>query len=184
MKKKFYRINQYIKADKVRVIDEAGKQIGILPSSKALELAQEKGIDLVEIAPNAKPPVCKFIEFNKFKYLEEKKKQEEKKKEKRVETKQLKLSPFMASNDFDYRIKRAEKFLKEGNKVKLLVIFKGRQITKKGFGYEITKRAIEALRPFSKIDSEPKNVGFRIETLLAPSKGEKNEKKQESKDKN
>jgi len=171
--KKFYRINQYIQAKEVRLVDEKGKQIGVLPKEKALKQAQKKGLDLVEVAPSAKPPVCKIIDFKKFKFLESKKQQQDKKKTKRVELKEIKLGPFIAENDFNYRLKKAEEFLKEGDKVKISVVFRGRQITKKDFGYKLMERVLEKLKPFSEIDFEPKFAGRKLEMTLKPVKGGK-----------
>lgn len=168
MTKKFYRINQYIKAEKVRTIDAAGKQIGILSLEEALKKARESNCDLVEVAQNATPPVCKIINFKKFKYLEAKKEQEGKKKSKRVELKEIRLTPFIAENDFNFRIKRAEKFLKGGDKVKISVKFHGRQMGKKDFGYELIKKAIARLEDISKVNGEPKFVGNCLGTLLVP----------------
>ncbi len=174
LKKKYYPINQYIKAEKVRVIDEAGKQIGIFPLNQALLLAREKKLDLVEVAQNANPPVCKIIDFKKFKYLEAKKEQQEKRKVKKVETKEVRLTPFIAENDFRFRMKRAEEFLKEGNRVKLKIFFKGRTITKKDFGYNLLKKANEYLSSFSQSEDEPKFIGSILEMTFSPIKGSKN----------
>ena len=183
-KRKFYRINQYIQAQEVRVIGEKGKQIGVMPKEEALKQAREKGLDLIEVAPRAQPPVCKIIDFRKFKYLESKKRQGERKKSSKVEIKEIRLTPFIAEGDFNFRAKRAEKFLKEGHRVKLVVKFKGRQITKKEFGYEVLGKALEKLSPFSEKDSEPKFVGRRIEINLSPDKGGKNGQKQKTKNEN
>ncbi|KPJ70527.1 hypothetical protein AMJ51_01630 [Microgenomates bacterium DG_75] len=175
MEKKFYRINQYIQAKEIRVVDDEGKQIGVMPLEKALKQAQEKGLDLVEVAPSAKPPVCKIIDFKKFKFLESKKEQKDKKKSKKVDVKVVQLSPFIAENDLNFRLNRAEEFLKEGNKVKIAVVFKGRQITKKDFGYKLIEKAVEKLKPFSEVDFEPKFAGRRLEMTLKPTKGGKND---------
>ncbi len=175
---RFYRTNQYINAEKVRVIDEKGKQIGILDSRQALAKAQEAKLDLVEVAPKAKPPVCKIIDFKKFKYLQAKKKQEEKKKCRKTELKEVRLTLFIAENDLNFRIKKIEKFLKEGHKVKINLRFKGRQITKKEIGYSLLKKVIEKISPFSRVETEPKIIGRRLETTLVPEKGNKNEKEQ------
>jgi translation initiation factor IF-3 len=177
--RKFYRLNRYIQADEVRVVDEKGKQIGVMPLNKALQQAQEKGLDLVEIAAKAKPPVCKIIDFKKFKFLEAKKEQQERKKTKKVELKEIRLAPFIAENDFNFRIKKAEDFLKEGNKVKVVVRFRGRQMTKKEFGYDLLKKAVERLRPFAKVDIEPRFVGRRLEMAFSPIKGGQSGQKQD-----
>lgn len=170
MKKKFYRLNQYITADKVRIVDEKGKQIGVLALGEALQQARQKGLDLVEVAPKAQPPVCKIIDFKKFKFLERKKEKQEKKKNKKIELKEIRLSPFMADNDFNYRIKKAEKFLKQGHKVRLSLLFKGRTITKKSFGYDILNKGTTQLASYSVVDFAPKMTGRKLETTLSPIK--------------
>lgn len=181
-KRKFYRINQYIRADRVRVVDEEGKQVGILPLREALEKAQKIGLDLVEIAPTASPPVCKIIDFKKFKYLESKKAREARKKAKKGEIKEIRLSPFIAKKDLEFRLGRAEEFLKEGDKVKVTVRFFGRQITRKEFGYELLKNFIKDLSYLSTIEQEPRFVGRQLVMLLSPAKGGK-DGKEKTKDK-
>jgi len=177
--KKFYRLNQYITAPTVRVVDEQGKQIGVLLISEALKKAKELNADLVEVAPNANPPVCKIVDFKKFKYLEAKKQQKEKKQSKKVEIKEIRLTPFIAKNDFSFRIRRAEKFLKEGNKVRVTVRFHGRQIARKGFGYELISKAKESLSHYAKEEGKPKFIGNQLEILLSPIMGGKNEQKED-----
>lgn len=172
--KKFYRINQYIRADKVRVVDEKGKQVGVMSLRKALAKAEEARLDLVEVAPKAQPPVCKIIDFKKFRYLEAKKEQEEKKKSKKTELKEIWLTLFIAKNDLNFRLERAKKFLKEGNKVKFSLRLRGRELTKKELGYQLLQKATEKLSLWSKVEIKPKSIGNRLETTLAPLKGNKN----------
>lgn len=174
--RKFYRINQYINTEKVRVINAEGKQIGVLSLSQALAKAQEARLDLVEVAARANPPVCKIIDFKKFKYLEAKKQQEEKKKRKKSELKEIRLTLFIAENDLNFRIKKIEKFLKEGNKVKINLMLRGRQITKKNLAYTLFKKVIDKVGTFSKIEIEPKIIGKKLEMTLSPEKVKKNEK--------
>jgi translation initiation factor IF-3 len=176
-KRKFYRINHYIQAQKVRVVDEAGKQIGVLALGEALKRATNVGLDLVEVAPNVSPPVCKIIDFKKFRYLESKKQKEERKKAKRGELKEIRLSPFIAKKDLELRFARAEEFLKEGYKLKITVRFFGRQITRKEFGYELLKKFVERLSFLSVVDQEPKFLGRQLVMVLSPSKGSKNGQK-------
>jgi len=176
--RKFYRTNQYISAQKVRVIDAEGKQIGILNINQALTKAQEAKLDLVEVAARTNPPVCKIIDFKKFKYLEAKKQQEEKKKIKKSELKEIRLTLFIAENDLNFRAKKIEKFLKEGHKVKINLMLKGRQITKKDLAYTLFRKVIDKVRAFSKIETEPKIIGKKLEMTLAPEKNRKNEKKE------
>ena len=180
----FYRINHFIHAQEVRVVDEKGKQIDVMPLSKALNLARERNLDLVEVAPKAKPPVCKIINFKKFKFLEAKKKREEKKKIKKVEIKQVRLTPFIATNDLKFRLQKAQEFLKDGDKVKLSVFFRGREMTKKEFGYELLKKGAETLSAYSKVDLEPRFVGRRLEMQLSPVRISSNKPKTEALKKN
>jgi translation initiation factor IF-3 len=175
--KKFYRINQSIQAKQVRVVDETGKQIGVLTLEKALKQAQKKGFDLVEVAAKAQPPVCKIIDFKKFKFQEAKKEQQEKKKSKKVEIKEVQLSPFIAENDLNFRLKRAEEFLKAGDKVKLSVVFKGRQITKREFGYQLLDKVLARLENLATVDLPPKMAGRKLIMTVKPIKGSENGQK-------
>ena len=181
---KFYRINLRIKSPKLRVIGPDRKQLGLLSLTKALEEARKLGVDLVEVAPAAKPPVAKLIDYKKFRYQEAKKRKEERKKTKGGELKVIRLSPFIAKADLDLRIKRTKEFLAEGDKVKIEIRFFGRQLTKKEFGYKILKVFIDRLIEEAKPEQEPKWMGKRLIMTLVPSKGEKNESKKENKTEN
>lgn len=176
--KQFYRLNQYINAKKVRVIDEKGKQIGIIDLNQALKKAQQTGLDLVEIAPKADPPVCKIIDFKKFKYLESKKRQEEKKKSKKSDLKEVRLTLFIAENDLSFRMKKIEEFLKEGHKVKVNLMLRGRQVTKKDLAYDLFKKVIKRVGSFCKVEIEPRITGRRLEMTLVSEKVKKDEKKE------
>lgn len=167
---KFYRINQYIQAKEVRVVDETGKQIGVMPIFAAIQKAREAGVDLVEVASSAKPPVAKIINFKKFKYLEAKKEKEEKKGIKGGELKEVRLSPFIAQNDLNTRIRKIKNFLEENNKVKVVVRFSGREITKKDFGYRVVNQVLENLAELAEKDSEPKFQGRDLFLTLSPKK--------------
>lgn len=166
--KKFYRINERIFANTLRVIDSEGKQIGVMPKDKALELAKENLSDLVEIAPKASPPVAKIIDYKKFLYQEEKKKREEKKKSKSTETKEVRLGPFMSENDLAVMTKRTRDFLENGNKVRLVVYFSGRQITHPEFGHRILDGVISNLNDISKVDREKRLEGRKLISVLSP----------------
>ncbi len=174
---KFYRINQYIRADKVRVCDETGKQIGVMSVQEAVQKAEELKLDLVEVAPKAIPPVCRIIDFKKFKYLEAKKEQEEKKKIKKSELKEIRLTLFMAENDLNFRLKHAEEFIKDGHKVKINLRLRGRQVTKKDLGQQLIQKALEKVSPYARVEIEPKFFGNQLETVIVPFKGSKDEKK-------
>jgi translation initiation factor IF-3 len=181
---KFYRINQYIQAEKVRVVDEKTKQVGVMTLQEALEKAREARLDLVEIAPKAIPPVCKIIDFKKFKYLEAKKEKEEKRKSKKTELKEIRLGLFMAENDFNFRLNHAIEFLKEGHKVKVSLKFKGRQAMRKNLGYQLLQKALARMSSFAQVDVEPKLVGPKAEMVLSPLKAEKKGKGKGKEDEN
>ncbi len=171
---KFYRINERIFAQTLRVIDLEGKQIGVISKSEAISLAREQGLDVVEIAPLATPPVAKIIDYNKFLYQEEKKKREEKRNAKVSETKEVRLGPFMSDNDLATMVKRTRDFLEDGDKVRLVVKYKGRQITHPEFGQVIMQKVILAVDDISKVDREPKFEGKQLITLLSPERKKKN----------
>lgn len=178
---RFYRTNERINSFELRVLDQEGKQIGVLKKFEALEKARNEGLDLVEIAPNAKPPVAKIIDFKKFLYQEEKKKREEKKKAKVSETKEVRLGPFMDEHDLAVMIRRSRDFLTDGNKVRLVVRFAGRQITHPEFGQKIIDRVIENLSDISKVEKEKKLEGKQLISIISPQKagGKKKDEGQE-----
>lgn len=184
--KKFYRTNERIFANELRVIDSENKQIGVISKAEALTLARESEMDLVEIAPTAKPPVARIIDFKKFLYQEEKKKREEKKKAKNSETKEIRLGPFMDDHDLETMTRRAREFLVDNDKVKLVVRFKGRQMGHPEFGQQVIRKAIDILSDISKVDKEPHFEGRQLIAMLSPEKrrtvktveGSKNEQEQ------
>jgi len=164
---KFYRLNQYISAPTLRVLSEEGKQIGILTREEALKKAQEEKLDLVEIAPQAKPPVAKIIDFKKFRYLEEKK---EKKGQKTQKTKEVKMRPFIGENDFNFRLKRAQEWLKEGQNVRVTVNFRGREFTQKEAGFTLLEKFSQGVSLFGQPKDKPKMMGPNLFILLEPLK--------------
>ena len=169
-KTKYYAINDRIRADEMRVVDGQAGQLGVLSKEEALRIAKEKGLDLVLVAPNAKPPVVKMIDFAKFKYQEKQKHASGMKKTKQVDIKEIRFTPFIADGDYQIRIKRAKEFLQAGNKVKLNVKFVGRQITRKEFGRDLMDRAIEELSELSTIEREPSFQGKVLVAQLQPKK--------------
>lgn len=171
--KKFYRTNERIFATSLRVLDSTGVQIGVMQKQEALEKAKSEGLDLVEIAPLAKPPVAKIIDFKKFLYQEEKKKREEKKKAKVSETKEVRLGPFMSDNDLAVMIRRSKDFLEDGDKVRLVVKFAGRQITHPEFGERVLEKVITELSDISKVEKEKKLEGKQMISIISPEKGAK-----------
>jgi len=180
--RKFYRINERIFASSLRVLDPEGKQVGVLSRFDALQKARDLGVDLVEIAPMASPPVAKIIDFKKFLYQEAKKKNEEKKRSKVSETKEIRLGPFMSENDLQVMIRRGKVFLENNDKVRLIVKFIGRQIAHPEFGKEIMQKAINALSGISKIERDPHFEGKQLIAILSPEKkaNKKEEKNEES----
>jgi translation initiation factor IF-3 len=176
---KRYRTNQRIFASQLRVIDAAGELVGVLSKDEALRLAQEQELDLVEIAPMAKPPVAKIIDYNKFLYQLEKKKKEEKKKAKSSETKEIRLGPFMSDNDLQVMIRRGREFLENGDKIRLVVKFRGRQITRSEFGRATINKVVDALKDISKVDRDPHFEGRQMVALLSVEKGKKHVESEE-----
>ena len=164
---KFYRLNQYISAPTLRVLSEEGKQIGILTREEALKKAQEEKLDLVEIAPQAKPPVVKIIDFKKFRYLEEKK---EKKGQKTQKTKEVKMRPFIGENDFNFRLRRAQEWLKEGQNVRVTVNFRGREFTQKEAGFALLEKFSQGVSSFGQPKDKPKMMGPNLFIFLEPLK--------------
>lgn len=170
VQRKYYRTNDRIFASQLRVLDPEGKQIGLLSKFDALNKARELGLDLVEIAPMAKPPVARIIDFKKFLYQEEKKRRDEKRKSKAGETKEVRLGPFMDDHDLGVMVKRAREFLGDSNKVKLVVRFSGRQITHPEFGQKVLDKAIESLSDISKVEKERHFEGKQLIVMVSPDK--------------
>jgi translation initiation factor IF-3 len=148
------RINHQITISPVRAIDEEGQDIGVLPLQDALRKAEAVGLDLVEIAPQARPPVCKFLNYGKFRYEQQKKKAEAKKKQKVVELKEIKMRPHIEENDFQVKLRKAKEFLEEGDKVKFTVRFRG--------------RFKEELKDLATIESESKMEGRQMSMIAGP----------------
>lgn len=163
-----WRINDQIRAEKLRVIGPDGKQIGVLTKSEALKRSKKEGVDLIEIAPQATPPVAKIINFGKFRYQEEKKRRLEAKRAKSAELKEIRFTPFIAENDYNVRLGRIKEFLEEKNKVKVVVVFKGRQLGSKQFGYSLIKRVVGEFGNGIAIDMEPKFIGRHLITIISP----------------
>ncbi|WP_340690032.1 translation initiation factor IF-3 [Hydrogenobacter thermophilus] len=168
-----HRINRQIRAKEVRLIDENGKQIGIVPLEEALKLAEEKGLDLVEIAPQAKPPVCKILDYGKFVYEQKKKEKVAKKKQREhaIEVKDIQLSTRIDEHDLKVKLKHMREFLEEGDKVRIRIRFRGREHIHPELGDRLVQRILEELSDIGKIESEPKKEGaFLMFSLLPISK--------------
>lgn len=161
----YYRLNQQIQAQELRLLDETGKQIGMLRRNEAIEKAEEAGLDLVEIAPNASPPVVKLIDFKKFLYQQKKKRKEQK--SSTSETKEVWLGPFIDNHDLEIKLARTREFIKEGNKVRLAVKFRWREMRKKELGEEVLKKVIESVRNIAKVDREIHMEGRQMVMILS-----------------
>lgn len=179
-----YKVNQQISAVEVRVIGPDDKQIGVMKLKEALEKSEEKGLDLVEIAPKAKPPVVRIVELGKFRYEEEKKLKKQKKGAKTSELKEVRFSPFIAEQDYKTRLDRVNEFLDEGNKVRAVVKFKGRQMQSKKFGYNLFDRLLKDVTSEINIDMEPKFLGRHLTMVISPVKKTKKKKDYEKETKN
>jgi translation initiation factor IF-3 len=162
------RVNRRIRAREVRVIDPDGKQLGIMPLDDALNTAMEMDLDLVEVATKSDPPVCRIMDYGKFKYEQSKKSQESRKKQTIIHLKEIKLRPKTDEHDFQFKIRHMERFLKEGNKVKVSMIFRGREIMHPDIGEKILHRVIDQTKESGLVEQAPKREGRALNMILAP----------------
>ena len=160
-------INEQIKANKVQVIDEQGEKRGVMGIHDALDLAYEKKLDLVLVAPNAEIPVCKIMNYGKYKFEQSKKEKEAKKKQKVLEVKELRVTPNIEEHDFEFKSKNARKFLEDGNKVKITVRFRGREVNNSKAGENVLNKFIEKLEDVATVEKQPKLEGRNMFTILA-----------------
>ncbi|MDE3045213.1 MAG: translation initiation factor IF-3 [Verrucomicrobiota bacterium] len=163
------RINREIRADKLRVVTENGEQLGILTLREALIKAEEMGLDLVEIAPTAKPPVAKIIDYGKFRYHQAKKEKEGKKAQVQIKVKEIKIKPNIDTHDLQTKLKHARDFLIKGNKVRLLMVFRGREMLHIDLGQKVVREFCENLADVSMVEAPGRLLGRTITTVLAPS---------------
>ncbi len=162
------RVNQAITCPKVRLVDENGEMVGVVTKAEALQMAEEASLDLVEVSPNADPPVCKILDYGKYKYEAQKKKAEAKKKQKVIEIKEIKMRPVIDENDYQVKMRNVRRFLEEGDKVKVTMRFRGREMSHQELGLEILKRIQEELKDSIKIEQSPKLEGKQIILIVAP----------------
>lgn len=170
MSSQTFRINHQIQAKEVRLLREDGTQIGVVPLSQALQEARDSGVDAVEVAPKAVPPVVKLVDYKKLLYQIAKKERKERAAAKKVDLKEIRLTPFMAENDFLTKINRAKEFLTEGNKLRVTVKFVGRQLSRREFGPHMMSRTLEALSESATLDQDAKWVGRQFIATLTPVK--------------
>lgn len=165
------RINTEITAEEIRVVGEDGEMAGVMSVAEGIKLAEESGLDLVELSPNAKPPVCKIIDYSKYKYEQQKKASEARKKQKTVDVKEVKIRPGIEDHDYQVKMRNARKFLENGDKVKVTMRFRGREMAHQEIGFNLLKRMIEELADVGKVDLHPKMEGRQIIMVLSSEVG-------------
>jgi translation initiation factor IF-3 len=170
---KNHRINEQIRIKEVRLIDDEGEQAGVVPTEKALEMAREKGLDLVEVAPNAKPPVCKLIDYGKYKYEMDKKNRESKKNQTQVKLKEIRMQPKIEGHDLQFKTKHVLEFLHEGNKCKVTVRFRGRELAHTHLGKDVLLKVLELLGEDNYILDRPPTMEGRFMSMILSPKGKK-----------
>ncbi len=166
--KEKYKINRAITAQQVRLVDQNGDSVGVVNIREAMIRAREAGLDLVEVAPQAKPPVCKIINYGKLKYELQKKKSEAKKKQKIVEVKEVKLTPSIGEHDYQVKMNNIKRFIGSGNKVKITLRFRGREISHKEIGENLLSRVLDDTKEIAKCDGKPQLEGRQMMMILSP----------------
>ncbi len=163
-----YQINEDIRDNEVRLIGDDGEQLGIMPSSEALQIAYDRELDLVKIAPQSKPPVCKIMDYGKYRFEQAKRDKEAKKKQHIVEVKEIRMSPGIDVNDFNVKLRNGQKFLKEGDRLKVTVRFRGRQMAHTNIGQDLLKKFAEECSEVATVDKNPKLEGRFMTMFLSP----------------
>ena len=162
------RINDEIGGLRVRLVDERGNMVGVVGRNEALAMAGDAGLDLVEIAPNADPPVCKILDFGKYKYEEQKKKNEARKKQKIIEVKEIKLRPSIDDHDYEVKRRSMVKFIEEGDKVKVTMRFRGRELAHQELGMDVLMRVRDDLDGIAKVEQIPRMEGRQMTMVISP----------------
>lgn len=162
------RLNERIRVPEVRLIDEKGEQVGIVPTTQALAMARDRGLDLMEVAAGAKPPVCKILDYGKYKYEEKKKEHIARKNQVVVKVKEIQLRPNTDEHDLDYKIKNARGFLEEGDKVKFIIQFRGREVAHTEPGYLMCKDILERLKDIAAVETPTKMEGKKMMMIISP----------------
>jgi len=168
------RINENIREKELRVVSEDGEQLGILSLDEALSIAQSKGLDLVEVAPNGKPPVCRIMDYGKYLYTEQKRAQQAKKKQKRIQVKEMKFRPMIDEHDYNFKKKHVIRFLEAGDRVKVTVRFRGRELAHKDKGFAILQRLKEDLEEYGYPEKGPSFEGIHMVQIFVPRPSGKN----------
>ena len=167
------RVNERIRVREVRVIDEDGSQLGIMPPPQALAIARQKGLDLVEIAATANPPVCRIMDFGRYQYQEQKRARSAKKHQKVIEVKEIKFRPKVDEHDYQFKKKHIERFLSDGDKVKATIFFRGREMAHPEIGRRILERLIDELADVAVAETTPRQEGNQMHTILSQKAGAK-----------
>ncbi|WP_311734964.1 MULTISPECIES: translation initiation factor IF-3 [Alloyangia] len=162
------RVNDRIRAPEIRLIGAEGENLGVQTPARAMEMAEEAGLDLVEISPNAKPPVCKIMDFGKFKYEQQKRESEARKKQKTIEVKEVKFRPGTDTHDYDVKMRNVLKFLEGGDKVKITLRFRGREMAHQNLGRELLERVAEDVKEVGKVENMPKMEGRQMVMMIGP----------------
>jgi len=162
------RVNERIRIREVRLIDEDGSQLGVVPTQEALQAARDKGLDLVEVAPNANPPVARLMDYGKYRYEESRKEREARKKQKQAQVKEIRFTPNIDTHDLETKVRHARKFLSAGDKVKVAVRFRGRQNLHRDLGRDLLLHVIELLEDIAQVDQMPRSEGRDMSMLLSP----------------
>ncbi|MDX1766236.1 MAG: translation initiation factor IF-3 [Candidatus Saccharimonadales bacterium] len=167
------RLNGAIRASELRVIDEDGSQLGVLSKSDALRRADEAGLDLVEVSPNANPPVARIVDWGKYNYQKTKQAQKNKKKQKAAELKQIRFGLKIGEHDLDIKLKKVREFLEDGHKVKISAFFKGREMAHKEIGYELLDKVVKKIEDIAVVETEPQMAGRHLSILVRRGSGAK-----------
>lgn len=163
-------MNERIRAREIRVVDDEGKQLGIMPPFEALKIARERGLDLVEVSPTANPPVCRIINYGKFLYQQSKRQHEARKHQRSIELKEVKFRPRTGTHDFEVKRNQIAKFLSEGSKVKATIMFRGREMAHRNLGWEMMQRLFEDLGETALVEARPRQEGPNLTAIIAPKK--------------
>ncbi len=161
-------MNRFIEAETIRLVDHHGEMVGVVPLERGLELADEVGLDLVEVSPNAEPPVCKLLDYGKFKYEAQKKANEARKRQKTIDVKEIKLRPTIDDNDYRVKMRAIERFIDDGDKVKVTMRFRGREMVHQELGVEVLMRVRDDLGERAKVEQMPKLEGRQMTMVMSP----------------
>ncbi|MFP6730598.1 MAG: translation initiation factor IF-3 [Alphaproteobacteria bacterium] len=161
-------MNEFIEADPIRLVDQDGEMVGVVPRERGIDLAREVGLDLVEVSPNADPPVCKLLDYGKFKYIAQKKANEARKRQKTIDVKEIKMRPTIDNHDYLVKLRFMEKFIESGDKVKVTMRFRGREMVHQDLGMKVLMRVRDDLDAHAKIEQFPKVEGRQMTMVMSP----------------